>query len=673
MLWIIIISLQIIPVQNLPEVALTKDTLRQEVIPENALYTESCSQITDKELSAEIWRQELQSLKKSIEQNECYKPAAAFLFIDIVINNKAVDHFTFAEDLFNRSLQNIESDTSELHHVKNEARNLLPLLNNEEQDEWEQKIKNNDPTLAADIRHFWKIRDPVFSTSANERLREHWLRIEHARNEFDKNDGGIYGTDDRGTIYIKLGPPTFKRSGMLTLNSTEIRSKLYDLSFFKGGISQRQLFNLTMSINQQYMPHYYEVWVYNNMDIRRPALFIFGESADKATFGMRKSVEEFIPSGATRMGLSSSYSFDTGPRGLTAAPFIQMSLYNKLSTIDIYFGRQLTQYDENWLKYLKGDMNFSSLKTMNSSWNAERELRKIQEEAPVTRSDVKERLNHIDQEYKIYRFLNDDNKSFMKVLVFGTPQNKVLDKDAMIFQHQYPVYELDHTLRIFDQSGNQVYADKAMIPLQENGDNPAKQGVMLQVPLSGNSNGHDQYTPMLSSEISRIPTVRNNGKRPGQIIIAAQNSRITQVESLDQNHDSLEVSDIIWGYESEQKNHNLEELDFAIPSDSKIPANRNLMVYFETYHLEAKNENFHNYQVEYSIQKKKRRRLLDTGIKLTLNLSSASSRSKESIEIKTVDLEPGKYRAFFRFSTPDDSAFLRERFIDFEIEEENEE
>lgn len=673
MLWIIIISLQIIPVQNLPKVALAKDTLRQEVIPENALYTESCSQIAGKKLLAEKWLQDLNSMKKSIEQNECYKPAAAFSFIDMVISNKAVDHFDFAEELYNRSLMNAYNDTSELRTIKNEARNLLPLLSPEEKNEWEQKINLDNPTLANEIRSFWKIRDPVLSTSTNERLREHWLRIAHAREEYTKNKDGIYGTDDRGTIYIKLGPPTFKRSGMLTLNSTEIRSKLYDLSFFKGGMSQRQLFSLTMSINQQYMPHYYEVWVYRNLDMRRPALFIFGESADKGSFGMRKSVEEFIDTGANRMGLTSSYSFDTGPRGLTAAPFIQMSLYNKLSTIDIYFGRQLTQYDENWLKYLKGDMNFSSLKTLNSSWRAERELREIQEAAPETRSAIKDYLNLVDQDYNIYRFLNDENNPVTKILVFGTPHDKVLDKDALIFQHQYPVYELDHALRIFDESGTQMYADKTGIPLHEEGDSVRSQGIMLEVPAFGNNYQPNPYTVMLSSEISRIPVNKSDRNDPDRVIIAAKNERITQIESLDQNPDSLEVSDIIWGYNSGHKNHNIEELDFAIPSDSKISAGRNLMIYFETYHLKENSTGLHNYRVEYSIHRKKRRKLQDTGIKITLNFSSATSESKEQIEIQTADLESGKYRAFFRFSTPDEPTLLKERSIDFEIEEENEE
>lgn len=668
MLWIIIISLQVIPVQNLPEVALAKDTLRQEVISENALYTDSCSQLPGKELSPEKWRQELNLMKESIEQNNCYQPAAAFLFIDIMISNKAIEHFEFAEMLYNRSLINSNNDSSELRAIKNEARNLLPLLSAEEKKVWEQKISNDNPTLANEIRNFWKIRDPVFSTSTNERLREHWLRIAHAREEYTKNKDGIYNTDDRGTIYIKLGPPTFKRSGMLTLNSTEIRSKLYDLSFFKGGISQRQLFNLSMSIKQQYMPQYYEVWVYKNLDTRRPALFIFGESADRGSFGMRKSVEEFIDSGSNRMGLTSSYSFDTGPRGLTAAPFIQMSLYNKLSTIDIYFGRQLTQYDQNWLKYLKGDMNFSSLKTLNSSWQAERELREIQQEAPETRSDIESRLKLVDQDYKIYRFLNDENNPVTKILVFGTPHDKILDNDALIFQHQYPDYELDHALRIFDESGSQIYADKAGIPLYEENNSERLQAIMLEVPTFGNNYQPNRYTLMLSSEISRIPTATNDRETPDRVIIAAQNEKLTQMKSLEQSPDSLEISDIIWGYKSEQKNHNIEELDFAIPIDSKISANRNLMIYFETYHLKENNKGLHNYRVEYSIHRKKRRRLQDTGIKITLNFSSATSESKEQIEIKTADLEPGKYRAFFRFSTPDEPTLLKERSIDFEIE-----
>lgn len=139
--------------------------------------------------------------------------------------------------------------------------------------------------------------------------------------KFHKNDHGVYGTDDRGTVYVKYGPSTFKRSGLLSPSNAEIRSKLYDLASFKGGIDSRELFNLNMSIKQQYIPKYYEVWVYRNLGLKQPLLFIFGESANRGTFGLRKSLEDFIPNGSFNMGISSSWRYDTGPRGLTAGPF----------------------------------------------------------------------------------------------------------------------------------------------------------------------------------------------------------------------------------------------------------------------------------------------------------------------------------------------------------------
>ncbi len=52
---------------------------------------------------------------------------------------------------------------------------------------------------------FWQVRDPLPVTEINERLVEHYKRLEYARDHYA--GGTSTGYDDRGKIYVRYGPP----------------------------------------------------------------------------------------------------------------------------------------------------------------------------------------------------------------------------------------------------------------------------------------------------------------------------------------------------------------------------------------------------------------------------------------------------------------------------------
>lgn len=610
----------------------------------------------------------LDSLRQKIEQANCTNPKFKIAVVDTVISRNATEYFAFAQELYFQFLQAAKTDI-DFDLIASEANKIIPLLPDKEKKIWQEKIRNRDHSLAGDMQYFWNIRDPVLSTPVNERLSEHWKRISFARMNFNKNDHGVYGTDDRGTVYIRYGPPTFKRSGLLSPSNAEIRSKLYDLASFKGGIDSRELFNLNMSIKQQYMPKYYEVWVYRNLGSKQPLLFIFGESANKGTFGLRKSLEEFIPNGSFSMGISSSWRYDTGPRGLTAGPFLQMALYDRLSTIDIYFGRQLTAYEENWMKYMRGHLNFSSFKMINKSPQAEFELKKIQDRAPESRSGIENRLSLITQSYKTYRFLDDKYNAYRKVILFSTPHKNLINYDAVINQHRQPVYTLTTLAEVIDSSGQKLLLDKQKIYLR--GDRPGSKSFMINLPETSPSLEQKPVssTVLVSNEVARIPQQKDNDNdnEADKYILASVVDSVKKMTPLSENRQLLEVSDIIWGYKDQGPLNSWKEFSFAVPEDDTLPGDKNLRVYFETYHLKHNAENLYNYQVEYSIKRKKRRKLEDTGIRLTLNFSSVAQTGREEIEIKTEDLDPGRYRAVFKFSAPHSPETVKERYIEFVV------
>lgn len=652
MLFVVIISYLSILVQSHPDSFAEAKALSPDILSNAVSHHKSCTETAKKELTSGNWKGVLKTLQNETELNRCLDAQIAFTLVEKVIDNNAYEHYPFAEQIYFRALStDPKPENNDI--IKEEARKILPLLGDEEKKEWENKIKHADSALTDDLRAFWKLRDPVLSTSTNERLTEHWQRIAYARQEFTKNRESVYGTDDRGTIFVKYGSPSYKRSGVLFPDNGEIRSKLYDLSFFKSEISPREMFSLNMSIKQQYMPKYYEVWVYRNFGSPRPVLFIFGDSANRGTFGLRKSVEEFIPSTSFRMGITSSGRFGTGARGLNAGPFLQMALYNNLTTIDIFFGRQLSYYDQNWQRYLNGSLNFSSLKMLNSSSRAERELEQNQEQAPDESSTLKRRLGYIEQSYKLFRFLNEQNEPVSKIIVFSSPHEKLISNDATIFGHLKPSYNTRHSARIFDAAGMEIFSDTKILALKK--DTETVKASLLEVPAIKPDQYKKPATLLLSSEISRIPNKKNQNEQSGRIIIASSVEKAPGVPALNGDAGALEVSDIIWGYASQETNHNVEELSFTIPQGIEIPQGQNIKMYFEAYHLSNDPGSGHTYQIDYYIHRKKRRKLIDTGIKLTLNFTSQYSTSKETLEVKTSDLEPGKYIITCQFRDTDSS------------------
>lgn len=625
-----------------------------------------CISAYSKPITKDNWQQVLQEVQQELGSGRCVDPETAFQLVEQVVDHGEKDHFRLAENLYFTALE-AEGHKAKSTLVQQEVRKIIPLLSPEQQKKWKEKLQSNDTSLLQDALSFWKLQDPVLSSSSNERLLEHWSRLSHARKSFTKNTDSIYKTDDRGTIFVKYGKPTYKRTGMLSPSNTEIRSKLYDLSTFKGGIGPREMFNLNMSIKQQYLPRYYEVWVYRNLDTRQPALFIFGESAEKNTFGLRKSVEEFIPRNAFRMGISSSWQFDTGARGLSAGPFIQMGLYNALSTIDIYFGKQLTEYDQNWLQYMRGQLDFSSLKMMNRRERAERELKMRQDQAPPSQSSLQRNLNYVEQEFFTYRFLDSNFRPLTKILIFSQADPELIKTSNQLYGHLKPGYSIKQFAMLIDRNAKVVHFDRDETPISLTPEADSHFGVMLEIPSSRISNSSSGEKLLVGSEVNRRSDIDSEAKEVS--IIASGSDRIKDIETLAVETQNFLVSDIVWGFRDKQKNHKIPYLDFHLTKTGVIPQGENFMMYFETYRPTSDPDSLFNYQIDYSIHRVRKEKLIDTDIELTLNFKMRGTKSTETLEVKTSDLKAGTYRIICRFR-PEGERGSTTRTVEFEIHDE---
>ncbi len=108
------------------------------------------------------------------------------------------------------------------------------------------------------FKKFWKQRDPDPSTSENERLMEHFRRVQFVRENFHFTAPPYY--DDRGKIYIKYGPPDDRyNSPVGTLPAKDNESWTYE-SIQKGlvfdFVSEAGYFHLVEDLTEAAQPGY---------------------------------------------------------------------------------------------------------------------------------------------------------------------------------------------------------------------------------------------------------------------------------------------------------------------------------------------------------------------------------------------------------------------------------
>ena len=85
-------------------------------------------------------------------------------------------------------------------------RDIMDIVTPPERDEWSQARTVDQKKNF--FRKFWKSRDPSPTTEYNERLVEHYRRVNYAKQNYTMKQ--TKGYDDRGIVYIKHGEPDQK-------------------------------------------------------------------------------------------------------------------------------------------------------------------------------------------------------------------------------------------------------------------------------------------------------------------------------------------------------------------------------------------------------------------------------------------------------------------------------
>jgi len=383
--------------------------------------------------------------RKILDSREISDFRIGFTFIEYVTENNLVHLYPEASDLYmwgtgaNQLFDNFE-------YISKEVEMLKPIISEDTYNIWRRYSEENNTSLFSEIRGFWSERNPVRSTPVNERLIEHWERIAHARMYFNKNSSSVYGTDDRGIIYVRFGEPDIVYSGTIQMNTQEIRNKIYDLETFNHINSPEAAFSIRQGVVQSYTPQEYEYWRYYNLH-PEPLFFLFGENANEIYFGLLDRIESLIPDTAFRTSV-------VGGRGtggsIRASSFLQFMLYNHLSNHDQFFGQMLNIFEDNWYRAVNSPrLNGQIIQSQNSPSVSRDKMLEAYNRAPAEAGSIDRSALKVPLSHKSYKF-RDENMNPEFEIVLYSDELKILKSDlprSTLLLH-YGIVSMDHEYQV---------------------------------------------------------------------------------------------------------------------------------------------------------------------------------------------------------------------------------
>lgn len=202
-------------------------------------------------------------------------PRIGFEYIELVAGLERDSLYTKAETLYFSALEKSFSlDQTDL--IKEELFRLKPIVEEKTHKVWMKLLRKKDQTLLQEVRAFWQKNDPYITKNYNERLFEHWNRVFFAKKEYARNNKSGFGSDDRGSLFVKLGEPTQVKTGNVSLS---------EYSDPVSGVSIPLQNNLYFS---------YEIWYYNYIS------YVFGVPGTGGPFGLQGGILELIPEAGNR-------------------------------------------------------------------------------------------------------------------------------------------------------------------------------------------------------------------------------------------------------------------------------------------------------------------------------------------------------------------------------------
>ncbi|MFC1493106.1 GWxTD domain-containing protein [candidate division KSB1 bacterium] len=558
------------------------------------------------EEAAQVWIQGARVLS----MRDMIDPRIGIDLINMVTKNKMEDQYEIATLIYLWGYSSPDLFKYK-DFIERDVEMILPLIPRDSRNDWKDLIKNEDTAIGRNVNKFWVESDPVQTTPLNERLVEHWERIHYARQNYTLGKNSVYGTDDRGLIFVKYGPPDQSITRKLFENSPE-----YIISP-----------NVAQIVNYK---RYQEItiWKYMNLSIERNVLFIFGE-AENSGYGLRNGLDEFIPNSAYR-GFT---------REIPPGILLQMQAYDQFRDFDPFFMQRFVEiqrqfniyrYDSRMLREVRDRFIQEDRSNPDKLWG------------PQELSELDLYINSIEVMFTQSRILDDDNNPRIAIAAMSYIENPLTTElEEIVELSKIEKYTLLHSLIIRDSLMNEI---------DRNSEPPAALFENTSSFIIDHTRDKKHFT--LAVEIfdpTRSRSLRESIESANMPYVGDRTFEVP--EPLNTDMEQLELSDLVTGYKVSDELLN-KNFPFPVIPGNEIPYGQNLQVYLEIYHLFLGSDNQAHYSIEFKVA-----RAAETGLIARLRnrtnpeqllsqsytLDSNSRTAKENIMFDISTLEPGNY------------------------------
>lgn len=604
------------------------------------------------------------------KDSENYDPRLGFRFIEKVVRHDRGNLVALASEIYDWGLNANEVEPyKEL--LEREINYMAPVLTSSETEQLEAYLEENDPQIYQKIRGIWNTRDVIMSSDVNERLIEHWERIIHAKENYTKNDTTVYGTDERGEIYVRLGEPTNIETGKVGQSNHEVRAKLYDLQN-KGHINpdaSEEVFRLQQHIMSSVIPADFELWQYYDVtEIERDNIFfLFGRRGGNGEFGLRNSVEEFISNSVFN---NSAYGARGRGSDVRIGTFLQFVYYNDLSTYDRFFGNRLQEYDRAWHRSVGFDrVDGHTLRNRISRSNASRATQQVYNRAPGDTSLYERRLEGYDFEYRHYRFLDEQGRPELISFINSDPGQLFGIYKNIPGTDESQNYEMHLKQGVVHHTADNQAKDRHITNISRVYDSSSGPANPTNSAHKMIASADDTYSILFSELYFGSPGQDN--EPDNWSLVGMNKQRSENPERLNSDGEELLLSDIILGSTGEDTVRVRDEL-IGILKNEELVQGDNLQVMFEAYNFKNPDTEYVPYQIEYRIEDGGRSWWPFSGSddeqSLTWEAVSDGWNDSQFFEVEHSNLDPGSYTLHIKIEETE-SGRQAERSIDFEVVE----
>ncbi|MEX2463436.1 MAG: hypothetical protein WD513_04030, partial [Balneolaceae bacterium] len=343
--------------------------------------------------------------------------------------------------------------------------------------------------------------------------------------------------------------------------------------------------------------------------------------------------------------------------------FLQMIYYEHFYAKDPYFAQLYNNLQSEVFRNGMGRYPDANLTGILRNRNINQTNRFINQ-SPDEFSTEENKIPEIPIEVYQYRLLDELNRSILATFVESYPHQafisdfirneEILTSEPINidgYDDLFGYYQLIHGLQLrsgqWDMLGQARQFPELMVdPYAE----IPSRSVML-IPWSDQTDVLVFYAELMNI---------HPGSKPQSESLFSESLRglgkveIAQPERLAFNDGELVVGDVILGYRKVDEGSDDQILFHFTPANNrKIPEGEKLVVHFEVYQLQTDAEGFSSFDLDYKIQP--RTRLLDSfrsqadQFTISLTFENEGDRFAESLEIETIQLEPGSYELTLTF------------------------